>query len=106
MPLFLIPKFSNFTSKLAKVTNLQAAVAKILGMKASTLQLLNIEEGCVTVTFHIPAEAADIIFVQDKQFTPKDIVDFQALSVSWLEYNGHRFEFSKDKVQGKFNGTE
>ena len=89
------------TSKLAKVTNLQAAVAKILGLKASTLQLLSIEKGCITVTFYIPAEAADIIFGQKKQFTPKDIVDFQALSVSWLECNGHIFEFSKDKDQGK-----
>ena len=91
-------------SKLAKVTKLQAAVAKILGLKASTLQLLNIEEGCVTVTFHIPAEAADIIFVQDKQFTSGDIKNFQALSVLWLECNGHKFDFSKDKVQGKTTG--
>ena len=92
------------TSKLAKLTNLQAAVAKILGLKASTLQLVNIEEGCVTVTFHIPAEATDIIFVHNKQFTPGDIEDFRALSVLWLECNGHKYDFSKDKVQGKTKG--
>ena len=92
------------TSKLAKVTNLQVAVAKILGLKASTLQLVNIEEGCVTATFHIPAEAANIIFVHNKQFTPGDIEDFQALSVLWLECNGQKYDFSKDKVQGKTTG--
>ena len=102
----IIFKFDiELTSKLAKVTNLQAAVAKILGLKASTLQLLNIEEGCVTVTFHIPAEAADIIFVQDKQFTPGDIENFRALSVLWLECNGRKYDFSKDKVQGKTTGN-
>ena len=92
------------TSKLAKVTKLQAAVAKILNLKASALQLLSIEKGCVTVTFHIPAEAADIIFGQDKEFTPKDIKDFQALSVLWLECNGSKYNFSKDKPQDKTTG--
>ena len=92
------------TCKLAKVTKLQAAVAKILNLKASALQLLSIEKGCVTVTFHIPAEAADIIFVHNKEFTPKDVKDFQALSVLWLECNGWKYNFSKDKAQGKTTG--
>ena len=92
------------TSKLAKVTKLQAAVAKILDLKPSTLQLINIEEGCVSVKFHIPAEAADIIFVHNKEFTPGDIEDFRALSVLWLECNGRKYNFSKDKVQGKTTG--
>ena len=92
------------TSKLAKVTNLQAAVAKILGLKPSTLQLLNVEEGCVTVTFHIPAEAADIIFVHNKQFTPGDIENFRAMSVLWLECNGHKYDLTKDTVRDKTTG--
>ena len=92
------------TSKLAKVTKLQAAVAKILGLKASTLQLLSIEKGCVTVTFHIPAEAADILFVHNKEFTQGDIEDFRALSVLWLECNGHKYDFAKGKVEDKTTG--
>ena len=101
----LIFKFDiELTCKVAKVSELQEAVAKILGLKASTLQLLNIEEGCVTVTFHIPAEAADIIFVQDKQFTPGDIEDFQALSVLWLECNGGKYGFSIDQYAGNLVG--
>ena len=89
------------TSKLAKVTELQAAVATILGIKPSVLQLLSIEKGCVTVTFYIPAETADIVFGQNKQFTQGDIEDFRDSSVLWLECNGHKYNFSKDKVQGK-----
>ena len=88
------------TSKVARVTKLQAGVAKILGMKAATLQLLSIEKGCVTVTFHIPAEAADIIFVHNKQFTPGDLEDFRALSVLWLECNGKKYNFTKDTTTG------
>ena len=94
------------TSKLAKVSKLQAAVAKILGLKASTLQLLSIEKGCVTVTFHIPAEAADILFSQGKQFTPGDIEDLRALSVLWFECNGCKYDtgISKNKVEDKTTG--
>jgi hypothetical protein len=63
----LVLKFNiDPTCKLARINDLQAAVAVILDLQASTLQLVDITEGCVVVTFLIPTEVADIIFVDDK----------------------------------------
>jgi hypothetical protein len=88
------------TCKLARISELQAAVAKVLNLQASTLQLLDITKGCVMVTFLIPTEVADIIFVDDKQFTQEDAKNLRASSVKWLTCNGYKYDFSKDNVGG------
>lgn len=81
----------SLTCELAKVVQLQSALAKIFALQASALQLLSIEESSLKVTFLIPAEVADIVFVHGKKFTPGA---FRALEVMWLECNGCRFDFS------------
>ena len=98
----IILKFDiQLTSKLAKVFDLKKAVAKILGLKPSELQLLDIRDGCVMVTFLISAVAAQTIFAHNKQFTPKEIEEFQALKVLCLEYDGNIYDFSTQvKIPG------
>jgi hypothetical protein len=103
----LVLKFDiDLTCKLARITDLRKAVAKILDLQESTLQVVDITEGCVMVTFLIPTEIRDIIFVDDRQFTQEAIEDFRASSVKWLECNGHRYNFSKDSVRGVKTGKK
>ena len=70
------------TSKIAKVCNLKRCIAGILNLPPSALQLVDIEKGCVVVTFLIPTEVADYIIstLKDQQ-----IADIQELSVKWLK---------------------
>lgn len=96
----LVFKFNiELTCKVATISNLKAAVAKILDLKPSTLRLLSIEKGCVVVTFLIPTEVADIIFVHGKKFTAVEVEEFRSLSVVWLECNGCKFDFFKRDAQ-------
>jgi hypothetical protein len=84
------------TRKLTEVFKLQTAVADILGLKAIALLFFHVKKKeCVVVTFLIPADAADILFVSDNQFVPKDIEDFRSQSVTCLECNGYKYDFTK-----------
>ncbi len=62
--------------RVTKVLDLKKAVAKILGLRTPALRLVGIEEGCVVVTFLIPAFVADL--------TPGQLKDFNALPVLHL----------------------
>lgn len=65
-------------SKIAKVCNLKRAIAGILKLNPSALQLVDIEKGCVVVTFLIPTEVADYI---TNNLNDQQIADIQAFSV-------------------------
>jgi hypothetical protein len=82
------------TCTLAKIQDLKKNVANILHMKASALRTLNVEEGCVIVTFLIPSQAADYVFSSDSVFTTEDVAKFRSLSVLWLKCNGYVYEFN------------
>ncbi len=84
------------TCSLAKVNDLKKFIAKILNLHPSTLQIVDIEEGCVVVTFLIPATVADAIFTPDTVFTPQQEEELQAASVLQLECNGYTFNFEKE----------
>ena len=101
----IILKFDiELTCKLARVVQLQDAVAKILRLKSYALRILDISEGCVMVTFLISVVAARAIFAHDKQFTPKEIEEFQALKVLWLEFDGNTYDFSTQvKIPGMYS---
>lgn len=78
--------------KLADVFELNDAIAEILNLKPSALRLLSVKEGCVVVTFLIPASVAEIIFSSGVYITAKQ-EEFRALSVRWLKCGDYMFDF-------------
>ena len=72
------------TSKVAKVVNLKSSVAALLGLRPTALRLLGIEEGCVIVTFLIPAFVADAIFGAGKIVSTKLKEELRNLPVLWM----------------------
>ncbi len=84
------------TCRLAKVKNLKRFIAKILDLNPSALQIIDIEEGCVVVTFLIPASVANAVFTPDTSFAPQQEDELRANSVLRLECNGYTFNFGKE----------
>ena len=70
------------SDKLIKVLELQQSLAPLLEVKPSALQILNIEQGCVIVTFLIPPRAAKVAFQHVREFTPEQL---SRLSVKWIK---------------------
>ena len=70
------------SDKLINVLELQQSLAPLLEVKPSALQILNIEQGCVIVTFLIPAHVAEVAFQHVREFTPKQL---SRLSVKWIK---------------------
>ena len=92
------------TCKLARVIELKKIVARVLKLHPSTLYLVDINDGCVVVTFHIPASVADAIFTSNTALTIQQEEELQAASVLWLKCNGHTFKFEeklKEEVHTK-----
>ena len=79
------------TTKVAKVVNLKSSVAALLGLNPSALRLFSIEEGCVIVTFLIPAFVADIIFTSGRM-TSKRVRSFHELSIQWIKCGDFIFD--------------
>ena len=86
------------TCTLAEVVNLKKFIAKIMKLHPSVLDIVDIEEGCVIVTFLIPASVADALFTPDTVFTPQQEEELRAASVLWLKCNGYTFHFGKTIV--------
>ncbi len=74
-----------------------------MDLNPSALELVDIEDGCVIVTFLIPASIADAIFISDKVFTSQQEDKFRAASVLWLKCNGYTFDFKKVKSKERHN---
>ena len=94
------------TCSLAKVSELKKFVAKILDLKPSALSIIDIEKGCVIVTFHILPSIANAVFTSDLVFTPRQEDEFRAAEVLWLECNGYTFNFQAEKNQKKLKQDE
>lgn len=69
------------TSKVAKVVDLKSSLAALLDLTPSALRLFSIEEGCVVVTFFIPAFVADVVFPANNNFSTKYEEGFRRLSI-------------------------
>ena len=95
------------TSRLARINDLKTSIAKILQLESVTLQLLGISEGCVVVTFQIPAPIAECIFNEHTIFTEEQLKQFQSLSVVWLECGSCSFSFADkvDDIEDVFTGS-
>ena len=95
------------TSRLAKLKKIKSTIARILGIKSAALQLVDIEEGCVEVTFLIPTPVAELLFCEDSILTEEQKREFQALKVVWLKCNKCKFEFedirSKETVASRYH---
>ena len=89
--------FEMVSSKVAKVLDTKKRIAHILGVTPSVLQLLSVEEGCLIVTFLTTAFVADAILSADGELTTKQMEDFCAISILWVECGGHRVEISSGK---------
>ena len=72
------------TERVAQVANLQICIANILGLNARSLELVDVNDGCVVVTFLVPTHIADAIFAQDQVFTPQQMEELQAIKTIWL----------------------
>ncbi len=93
------------TCKLAKIFELKQFIAKILKLHPSALELVDIEDGCVVVTFLIPASVADAIFTPDTVFTSQQADELRESSVLWLKCNGHTFDFTEAKTKRDISGN-
>ena len=54
----------------------------------------------MVATLLIPAPVADFIFSRDNAFATEEVKEFRALSILWLECNGHKYEFTNVHVRG------
>ena len=75
------------SDKLGKVLELQESLAAVLEVRPSELQILNIEQGCVMVTFLIPAHVAKVAFQHVTEFTQEQLAK---LSVKWIKLGDSR----------------
>ena len=87
------------TNKLARVKELSDAIADIMNWKAAAVRIYSIEEGCVVVSFLIPAFLAKTIFTSDDTFTVAKKEEFAKLDALWLKYNDHTFYFKVNWTQ-------
>ena len=73
------------TTKITHIKDLESSIAGILGLglTPSDLKLIDVEEGCLILTFLIPAAIADNIFA--KNISADQIKKFQSLSILWIK---------------------
>ena len=96
----LIVKFDiEITCRLAKIIDLKKTIAEILDVTPSALQIVDIEEGCIVLTFHVSASIADALFSPDTVLTPQQEENFRATSVLWLTCNNYTFHFEREKIK-------
>jgi hypothetical protein len=86
------------TCKLARLDNLKNEIAKILKITPLGLQLIDVEKGCVKVTFLVANSIANVIFTGDQHeiFSPQEKDEFQALSIQWLKCKGYEWNFAAE----------
>ena len=88
----LVLKFDiEVTCGLAKMHEITKAVASALGLRKSALRILDVEDGCVVLSFLIPTPVADAIFTPEKKFTPQQVDYFRSLSLLWLKCDDRVF---------------
>ena len=94
------------SSKVITVENLRHAIAENLGIKPSTLKLVNVEEGCVVITFLIPHVIAKIIFAPGEKLHERQATQFRSLSIQWLKCGAYEVAFTKQPETLPTNDTQ
>ncbi len=83
---------------LDKVSELKLVVANSLNLRPSALRLLSIQEGCVEVTYLIPAPKADAIFTGNWKQISEQSEELQAVSVLSVTCNNSTFDTKERKL--------
>lgn len=80
-------------SPLKDILTIQIHFADILEINYSNLVLVDIKEGCVRLSFLIPASVAETTFAPNKTFTMEQIRALKELSIKWLICNDRCLHF-------------
>ncbi len=83
---------------LAKVIELKEVVATCLKVNPSTLRLVSIQEGCIEVTFLIPAPKIDAVFTGDWKQISERSEELQAASLLSITCNDNTFNTKERKL--------
>lgn len=86
------------TCRLAKVKDLEKFIADMFDLLPSALEIVDIKDGCIIVTFLIPASVAEVLFTSVTTFSSDQEDQLKCAEVLWLKCNGYTFHFSKGKV--------
>ena len=80
------------TKRLTNLKCLKNTIARILGIPPFKLRLIDIERGCVIMTFLISKSVADSIFTANKDgiFTKEQKDHFEELSVRWVKCKDYK----------------
>ena len=93
-----IEKFQRF----AKVYDLKIYIAKILGLNVMCVELVDVKDGCVLVTFLVPAHIVDSTKFFAKGFTAQQVEAFRAMKIIWLKCGDkYLLDFSEKVFSGK-----
>lgn len=94
-------KFGNIhvSDKVVKLDELRKIVAKVLERHPSEIELINVEKGCVIVTFLILTSVAAEIFGPDGRLSASQVKEFEELSVLWLRCGDFEVDFTVNKPQ-------
>lgn len=87
--------------RVAGVYDLKPRIADILGLDVLAVELVDIKDGCVIITFLIPANVADAIFQVFKSPQKLKVTrmkfEFRALKVTWMKFDGNYvFDFRQE----------
>lgn len=87
-------KFDNIHvhDRVIKLEDLRMVVAKVLRLHPSEVLLIDVEKGCVIVTFLIPTSVAEDIFAQ--KLSSSQVKEFEMLSVLWIRCGNFEMKFT------------
>lgn len=91
---------------ITNVIDLKRKVATILGMRASALRLMDIQEGCILVTFLVPALVPDVLFGDGRELTITQLKQLQDLSIQWMKCGEHMIKIRKDSTSHLHEASE
>lgn len=72
------------TERFSKISDLRHCIAENLDVDSLCLEIIEINDGCVEVTFLFPAHILDAIFARDQVFTPMQVERLRAMKIIFL----------------------
>jgi hypothetical protein len=84
------------TCSLAKMQEITKSVACALGLRKSALRILDVEDGCVVLSFLISSPVANAIFTPEMKYTAQQVESFRSISLLWLKCDEHVFDYEAE----------
>ena len=75
------------TERLSRILDVRTAIADIFDLNPSQIELVDLKEGCIIATFHIPIPVAEAVFNENTVLAESQWEDLQALKILWLKCN-------------------